>query len=102
MIDEARRIKTVRDQQYTDDETTEFAFEDFIKLFSNHCYRITESEIEDAYRYLGCARTSDLTKLAEPEEATAPNHEQLSTRSNLTLEEETMSTTTSMHLEPPH
>lgn len=52
MLDEARRIKML-DQHYTDDGNTQFSFEDFIKIFSNHYYITTEAEIEDAFRYLG-------------------------------------------------
>lgn len=58
MIDEARRIKML-DQHYTDDYTTEFSFEDFVKLFSNHYYRVSESELEDAFRYLGFEENDD-------------------------------------------
>lgn len=58
LIDEARRIK-MKDQHYTDDFTTEFSFEDFIKLFSNHYYRVTESEIQDAFSFLGFEEKDD-------------------------------------------
>jgi len=52
MLDEARRMKQAK-QHYSDDYQTEITFEEFIKLFVNHFYRVIDEDVEEAFKYLG-------------------------------------------------
>lgn len=64
MIDEARRLK-MKHGHYHDDHTTDFAFEDFVKLFCNYCYKISNEEVEEAFATLGFEEKSDSINICE-------------------------------------
>jgi Ca2+-binding EF-hand superfamily protein len=58
MLDEVRRLKQAQ-QKYLDDFKTEVSFEEFVKLFVNHFYRITDDEVEEAFKVLGFKEDCD-------------------------------------------